>query len=83
MIKTQTPEESAKHILRLFVGHFHATPGRVIREASLSQVFPSDGWDDTGYEPGRSYALEHGWLNAANDTLTLTLTQAGYTAAFA
>jgi hypothetical protein len=81
--KIQSPEESAKHILRLFVGHFHAQPGRVLREASVSQVFSSDGWDATGYPPGRSYAVEHGWLNAATDTLTLTLTHAGYTAAFA
>lgn len=77
----QTPEESARHIVRLIVGHFHAVPGRVLRETSLLQIFSSDGWNPTEYQPGRAYALEHGWLNAATDTLTLTF--AGYTAAFA
>jgi hypothetical protein len=76
-----TPEDSARHILRLLVGHFHALPGRVLREASLVQIFASEGWDTTAFTPGRSYALEHGWLNAATDTLTLT--NAGYSAAFA
>ena len=79
--KTPTPEDSAKHILRLIVGHFHAVPGRVLREASLLQIFSSDGWESTEYKPGRSYAVEHGWLNAATDTLTLT--NAGYSAAIA
>jgi len=53
----------------------------VLREASLVQIFASEGWDTTAFTPGRSYALEHGWLNAATDTLTLT--NAGYSAAFA
>jgi hypothetical protein len=79
--KIPTPEDSAKHILRLIVGHFHASPGRVLREASLLQIFSSDGWETTEYKPGRSYAVEHGWLNAATDTLTLT--NAGYSAAIA
>ncbi len=79
--KIPTPEDSARHILRLIVGHFHAMPGRVLREANLLRLFSSDGWDTVEYQPGRSYALEHGWLNAAMDTLTLT--SAGYTAAFA
>jgi hypothetical protein len=75
-----TPEDSARHILRLIVGHFHAVPGRVLREASLLRIFASDGWDLTEFKPGRAYALEHGWLDAANETLTLT--DAGYSAAF-
>jgi hypothetical protein len=77
----QSPEQSARHILRLLVGHFQAMPGRVLRETSVLQIFPSEGWEATEYQPGRSYALEHGWLNAALDTLTLT--SAGYSAAFA
>lgn len=55
-------------------------PGRVLREASLLQVFASEGWETSEFKPGRSYALEHGWLNAAPETLTLT--HAGYNAAF-
>jgi len=53
----------------------------VLREASLLQIFASDGWETSAFTPGRSYALEHGWLNAATDTLTLT--NAGFSAAFA
>ncbi len=79
--KIETPEQSARHILRLIVGHFHGMPGRVLREASLQRILSSDGWNPEGYDPGRSFALEHGWLSAATDTLTLTF--AGYTAAFA
>jgi len=79
--KSPTPEDAARHILRLLVGHFHALPGRVLREASLLQIFASDGWETSAFTPGRSYALEHGWLNAATDTLTLT--NAGFSAAFA
>jgi hypothetical protein len=75
-----TPEDSAKHILRLVVGHFHAVPGRVLRDTSLLQIFSSDGWESTEYKPGRVYAVEHGWLSAATDTVTLTA--AGYSAAF-
>lgn len=56
-------------------------PGRVLRETSLLQIFPSDGWPSTEYDPGRAYAVEHGWLNPAMDTLTLT--NAGYSAAIA
>jgi hypothetical protein len=77
----QSPEQSARHMLRLIVGHFQAMPGRVLREATVQQIFPSDGWPSAEYQPGRAYALEHGWLNAALDTLTLT--SAGYSAAFA
>ena len=55
-------------------------PGRVLRESSLMQIFVSDGWETAAFTPGRSFALEHGWLNAANDTLTLT--NAGYSTAF-
>jgi hypothetical protein len=79
--ESQSPEQSARHMLRLIVGHFQAMPGRVLREATVQQIFPSDGWQAVEYQPGRAYALEHGWLNAALDTLTLTA--AGYTAAFA
>ena len=79
-MNSPTPEDSAKHLLRLIVGHFHAVPGRVLRETSLLQIFSSDGWAFTEYKPGRTYAVEHGWLNAALDTLTLT--NAGYSAAF-
>jgi hypothetical protein len=77
----QTPEHSARHILRLIVGHFHAMPGRVLREASLVRIFSSDGWQSGEYQPGRDYALERGWLSGAVDR-TLTLTAAGYTVAF-
>jgi hypothetical protein len=76
------PEHSALHILRLIVGHFHAAPGRVLSEASLRRVFSSDGWDLCEYQPGRDYAVEQGWLDGATDH-RLTLTSAGYTAAFA
>ncbi len=79
--ESQTPEQSARQILRLIVGHFQAMPGRVLREASLLQIVSSDGWNEGEYQPGRAYALDHGWLNAAADTLTLT--SAGYSAAFA
>jgi hypothetical protein len=75
------PEHSARHILRLIVGHFHAMPGRALREASLLRVFSSDGWDSCEYKPGRDYAVEQGWLDGVIDH-TLTLTSAGYTAAF-
>ncbi|HUZ72168.1 MAG TPA: hypothetical protein VMU87_04225 [Stellaceae bacterium] len=77
----QTPEQSARQILRLIVGHFQAMPGRVLRETSLLQIVSADGWNAAEYQPGRTYALEHGWLNASVDTLTLT--SAGYSAAFA
>jgi hypothetical protein len=80
MTEHQTPEHSARHILRLFVGHFHATPGRVLREAGLLRVFLSDGWNSPAFLPSRDYAVEHGWLNGALDQ-TPTLTPAGYAAA--
>lgn len=63
------------------VGHFHAVPGRVLREASLMRIFSSNGWDAAEYRPGRDYALEHGWLSGTGGD-TLTLTSAGYTVAF-
>ena len=78
----EMPEHSARHILRLIVGHFHATPGRVLREASLKRIFSSDGWDICAFQPGRDYAVEHGWLDGASDH-KLSLTPAGYSAAFA
>jgi len=79
-LTTETAEESARHILRLIVGHFHGTPGRVLREASLLRALSGAGWDTERYAPGRLYALEYGWLGAAAETLTLT--SAGYAAAF-
>lgn len=78
--KSDSAEASARHILRLIVGHFHGAPGRVLRDASLLRVFSCDGWAVERYVPGRLYALECGWLSAAAETLILTA--AGYTAAF-
>jgi hypothetical protein len=80
-VKDKTPEQCARHILRLIVGHFHAQPGRVLSDASLLRVFSSDGWNEAGYGPGRLYATDYGWLSPACDSVTLT--NAGYTAAFA
>ena len=76
------PEHSALHLLRLIVGHFHATPGRVLSESGLRRIFSSDGWDIGEYQPGRDYAVGQGWLDDGADH-RLTLTSAGYTAAFA
>jgi hypothetical protein len=80
VLKTETAEASARHILRLIVGHFHGTPGRVLREASLLRALSGTSWDTEEFAPGRLYALKYGWLSAAAETLTLT--SAGYAAAF-
>jgi hypothetical protein len=77
----ETPEQCARHILRLIVGHFHGQPGRVLTDASLLRIFSSDGWKAAGYQLGLLHAVEHGWVSAASDTLTLTT--AGFAAAFA
>lgn len=76
-----TPEQCARHILQVIVGHFHGQPGRVLTDASLVRVFSCDGWEPAGYQLGRLHAVEHGWLSPTSDTLTLTMT--GFTAAFA
>jgi hypothetical protein len=76
-----TPEDAARRILRLFVGHFHAGPGRVLKQATLLRDFSSDEWQAASYEAGVAYATEHHWLDAASDTLTLT--SGGYATALA
>ncbi|HXQ52255.1 MAG TPA: hypothetical protein VN802_14260 [Stellaceae bacterium] len=78
---TPTAEDAARRILRLFVGHFHAGPGRVLKQAILLRDFSSDEWQAAAYEAGVMFATEHGWLAAASDTLTLT--SGGYAAAVA
>jgi hypothetical protein len=77
----RTPEQAARHILRLIVGHFHAVPGRVLKDASLFRIFASEGWGLPDYPTGRAYAVEHGWLEAPLDD-SVTLTSGGYRAAF-
>lgn len=77
-----TPEQAARHIVRLIVGHFHAIPGRILKDESLLRIFAGEGWTLPEYDPGRAYAVEHGWLATARAD-SVILTSDGYRAAFA
>jgi len=74
-------EQSARDILRGFVEDYRATPGRMLAATALHALLSPQGVTSTEFERAVSYAKEHGWLRAADGTLTLT--QAGYAVATA
>ncbi len=73
------PEKSAHDILRGFVEDFGATPGRMLAESALRSLLAPHGVSASEFSAAVIYAEHHGWLRAADGTLTLT--QAGYAAA--
>ncbi len=74
-----TPEKSAHDILRGFVEDFRATPGRMLAESAVRALLAPHGVGPSQFSAAVIYAEQHGWLRAADGTLTLT--QAGYAAA--
>ena len=79
MARMPTPEESARNVLRIFVGHFSARPGWVLRSINFEAANEKRRYlhyDDMG--PGMEYAVKQGWIEALPDGDSFRLTEAGF-----
>lgn len=74
-------EKWARDILRGFVKDFQAMPGRMLAASAVHALLAPQGVGPAEFTAAVTYAEDHGWLRAANETLTLT--QAGYMVATA
>ncbi|SER61312.1 hypothetical protein SAMN04487958_1024 [Vreelandella subterranea] len=78
MATLPTPEETAREILEIFVGHFNSRPGHVLRINNFTAVWHSRGLASEDFKPGMEYAVAQGWVDVQSDGDAFKLTDAGF-----
>jgi hypothetical protein len=67
-----TPEDAARHILRVFVAEFNRRPFDVLLVDSFERPFAAAPWRPTDFDRGLDHARRQGWIEANGPLLTLT-----------
>jgi hypothetical protein len=73
-----TPEETAREILAIFVGHFKCRPEHVLRINNFLAVWHGRGLAAEDFEPGMQYAATQGWVEVQPGGASFKLTSAGF-----
>jgi hypothetical protein len=67
-----TPEEAARHILRVFVAEFNRRPLDVLLVNTFERPFNAAPWRPADFDRGLDHAQRQGWIEANGPLLTLT-----------
>jgi hypothetical protein len=81
MATLPTPEETAREILAIFVGHFNSRPDHVLRVNNFLAVWHGRGLAAEDFKPGMEYAAAQGWVEVQPSGDSFKLTSAGFSAA--
>ena len=81
MATLPTPEETAREILKIFVGHFKCRAGDVLRVNNFLAVWHTRGLASEDFKPGMEYAVTQGWIEVQAGGESFKLTDAGFAAA--
>jgi hypothetical protein len=73
-----TPEDTAREILAIFVGHFHCRAGDVLRTSNFLAVWHPRGLVTEDFKPGMEYAAAQGWVEVLAGGDSFKLTPAGF-----
>ncbi|HIE4123809.1 MULTISPECIES: hypothetical protein [Stenotrophomonas maltophilia group] len=77
MATVPSPEQSARKILKLFVEHFEARAGKVLRLSNFNSVIYDYDIKASDFNDGLQYALEKEWIEHSQGQ-SYILTQAGF-----
>lgn len=80
MAKIPTAEESAQKILAIFVQHFNARAGHVLRGNNFMAVVHDYQLTASDFNQGIEFAVEQAWVETPDEN-SYRLTQAGFDAA--
>jgi hypothetical protein len=72
MEEEPTPEDAARHILRVFVAAFNRRPLDVLLVNNFAGTFASAPWRPVDFDRGLDHALRQGWIETNGPVLTLT-----------
>lgn len=78
MATLPTPEETAREILSIFVGHFNSRPGHVLRINNFLAVWHSRRLQSEDFKPGMEFAVEKEWVEVLDNGISFRLTGAGF-----
>jgi hypothetical protein len=67
-----TPEDAARHILRVFVAEFNRQASDVLLVDSFERPFAAAPWRPADFGRGLDHARRQGWIEANGPLLTLT-----------
>lgn len=81
MATLPTPEETAREILAIFVGHFNSRPDSVLRVNNFFAVWHGRGLASEDFVPGMEYAAAQGWVEVQPSGDSFKLTSTGFSAA--
>lgn len=73
-----TPEQTAREILSIFVGHFNSRPGHVLRVNNFLAVWHSRDLQSEDFKPGMEFAAEKQWVEVIDGGTSFRLTDAGF-----
>ncbi|MDB5406678.1 MAG: hypothetical protein JWL84_1590 [Rhodospirillales bacterium] len=72
IMQEPTPEDAARHILRVFVAEFNRRPFDVLLVDSFEGPFAAAPWRPADFNRGLDHARRQGWIEANGPVLTLT-----------
>lgn len=78
MATLPTPEQTAREILSIFVGHFNARPGHVLRINNFLAVWHGRGLQSEDFKPGMEFAAQSEWVQVIDGGISFQLTDAGF-----
>lgn len=81
MATLPAPEETAREILAIFVGHFKGRPDYVLRVNNFLAVWRTRGLASEDFKPGMECAAMLGWIEVQSGGDSFKLTSAGFAAA--
>jgi len=81
MASMPTPEETAREILAIFVGHFKCRPDHVLRINNFIAVWHQRGLEADDFKPGMTFAAQKGWVDVVSNGEAFKLTAQGFSEA--
>ncbi|EZI29585.1 hypothetical protein [Pseudomonas extremaustralis] len=81
MASLPSPEQTARAILDIFVGHFNRRPEDVLRVNNFLSVWHSRGLEAGDFKPGMEFAATQNWVEILPQGDAFRLTALGFSEA--
>lgn len=81
MASLPSPEQTAREILEIFVGHFKRRPDDVLQVKNFISVWHARGLEAADFKPGMVFAAEQGWVEVTRQGEAFKLTSLGFSEA--
>ncbi|WP_044422788.1 hypothetical protein [Pseudomonas syringae group genomosp. 3] len=78
MASLPSPEQTAREILDIFVGHFKSRPEDVLRVNNFTAVWHPRGLEAADFKPGMDFAAAQGWMEVLRQGEAFKLTALGF-----